>query len=156
IPPEQRSRYQAAFEKRAAELVKSAAADGDASQKGFSELIGLGDKGPLPFDALPFTHNEADFDESGIPTQLHSAAEVYYILQHEQMKVFQVAWVLLRLFHEGRMRVQRGPGARALYLLEKHYPLRYKARDRMLAYRRAFGSGPLAPPPGAVVYDGFN
>src|SRR5262249_56408954 len=54
------------------------------------------------------------------------------------------------LFHEGRMRIQRGPGARALYLLEKHYPLRYKARDRMLAYRRAFGAGTLAPPPGAV------
>jgi hypothetical protein len=91
-----------------------------------------------------------------IPTQLHSAAELYYIYQYELMKVFQVASVLLRLFHEGRMRIQRGPGARALYLLEKHYPLRYKARDRMLAYRRAFGYGTLAPPPGAVVYGGFN
>src|SRR5262249_31743176 len=60
------------------------------------------------------------------------------------------------LFHEGRMRIQRGPGARALYLLEKHYPLRYKARDRMLAYRRAFGYGTQAPSPGTIAYDGFN
>lgn len=156
LPPEQRSRYQALFDKRAEELAKRASSDGDASSKGFSELIGLGEKGSLPFDSLPFTRNETDFDESVIPTQLHAAAELYYILQHEHMKIFQVASVLLRLFHEGRMRIQRGPGARALYLLEKHYPLRYKARDRMLAYRRAFGFGTMAPSSGAVVYSGFN
>jgi hypothetical protein len=156
LPPEQRARYQALFEKRTQDLIKGASADAGNESQGFSDLIGLGDKGTLPFDSLAFTQNEADFDESVIPTQLHSAAELYYIFQHEQMKVFQVASVLLRLFHEGRMRIQRGPGARALYLLEKHYPLRYKATDRMLAYRRAFGYGRTAPPAGAIVYGGFN
>jgi hypothetical protein len=63
IPPEQRSRYQAQFEKRAQELVKGASLDSTAAGKGFSDLIGLGDKGVMPFDSLPFPHNEADFDE---------------------------------------------------------------------------------------------
>jgi hypothetical protein len=49
--------------------------------------------------------------------------------------------VLQRLFREGRMRIQRGPGAHGLYLLEKWKPLRYTIRDRMLAYRRAFNYG---------------
>ena len=89
-------------------------------------------------------------------TQLHAAAELYFIYQHERMKVFQVVGVLLRLFHNGQMRVQRGPGARALYLVERHHPLRYKARDRMLAYRRVFNYGNLQAPRGAVVNENFQ
>jgi hypothetical protein len=54
------------------------------------------------------------------------------------------------------MRMQTGPGARALYLLEKHFPLRYKKHDRMLAYRRVFNYGSIAPPAGAVVYRDFH
>jgi hypothetical protein len=49
------------------------------------------------------------------------------------MKIFQVVEVLRRLFQQGRMRIQRGPGARGLYLLEKWEPLRYSLRDRMIA-----------------------
>jgi hypothetical protein len=154
VPPEQRSRYQSLFQQRADELVQAA---GDGTTPGdFTDLIGLGPQGAMPFDSLGFPSIKPDFDESVIPTQLHSAAELYYIFQHERMKVFQVAGVLLRLFHDGRMRIQRGPGARALYLIEKHYPLRYKFRDRMAAYRRVFNYGNRPPAAGSVIYRNFH
>jgi hypothetical protein len=72
------------------------------------------------------------------------------------MKVFQVIQVLQRLFREGRMRIQRGPGARGLYLLDKWKPLRYTIRDRMMAYRRAFNYGNAQPPSGAIVNRNFH
>jgi hypothetical protein len=154
LPPEQRERYQAEFQKRAEELIR-AGADG-AGTAAFSDLVGLGPKGAVPFDSLSMPDLQPDFDEAVIPTQLHAAAELYYIYQHERMKVFQVVGVLLKLFHDGRMRIQRGPGARQLYLIEKHYPLRYKMKDRMLAYRRAFNYGKQSAPTGAMVYTGFH
>jgi hypothetical protein len=72
------------------------------------------------------------------------------------MRLFQVVQVLLRLFREGRMRIQRGPGARGLYLLEKWKPLRYTLSDRMIAYRRAFNYGSAEAPAGAIVNRNFN
>jgi hypothetical protein len=153
LPADQRERYQAALQRRADELLR---ATDDGKPTPFQDLIGLGPKGTLPFDAMTFPEIQPDFDEAVIPTQLHAASELYYIYQHERMKVFQVVGVLLRLFHDGRMRIQRGPGARQLYLLEKHFPLRYKASDRALAYRRAFGYGKLAPPAGALVFKNFH
>ncbi len=152
LPPEDRERYQAEFQRRAEELLRN----GTAGPGAFGDLIGLGTRGPLAFDALSMPQVASDFDEAVVPTQLHAAAELYFVYQHERMKVFQVVDVLLRLFHDGRMRIQRGPGARQLYLLEKHQPLRYKQRHRMLAYRRAFNYGNLAPPAGAMVYRGFH
>jgi hypothetical protein len=85
------------------------------------------------------------------PSQIHAAAELYFIYQNERMKVFQVVDVLRRLFALGRMKIQRGPGARGLYILEKWKPLRYSRRDRMIAYRRVFNYGNVPAPQGAVV-----
>ena len=98
----------------------------------------------------------ADFDESVTPSQIHAAAELYFIYQNERMKVFQVVDVLRRLFALGRMKIQRGPGARGLYILEKWKPLRYSRRDRMIAYRRVFNYGNLPAPQGAVVNRNFH
>ena len=78
-----------------------------------------------PFGDIAYPNLVADFDEAVVPSQLHAAAELYFIYQHERMGVFRVAEVLRRLFRDGRMRIQRGPGARGLYLLEKWQPLRY-------------------------------
>jgi hypothetical protein len=64
--------------------------------------------------------------------------------------------VLLRLFHHGRLRMNRGPGARGLYLLEKWQPLRYPQRQRELAYLRAFNYGQNPPRAGAVVNRDFH
>jgi hypothetical protein len=154
LPPQDRARYQEEFQKRADELLLAGSDGGGATA--FLDLIGLGPRGAVPFDEISTPRILPDFDDAVIQSQLHAAAELYYIYQHERMKVFQVVGVLMRLFHEGRMRIQRGPGARALYLVEKHHPLRYKIRDRMLAYRRAFNYGTLAPSPDAVVYRNFH
>lgn len=153
LPPEQRQQYEQQFEDRFGELLKNAANGG---ADGFLDLIGFGGKGPVEFETLTYPYIQPDFDDSVVPSQLHAAAELYYIYQHERMKIFQVVDVLLRLFRLGKMRIQRGPGARGLYLLEKWKPLRYNQRDRMMAYRRAFNYGTVQEPAGAIVNRNFH
>lgn len=153
LPPEQRHGLEQEFERRYAELQEGASAG---NEYGFLDLIGFGDKGVLPFEELPHRYLKPDFDDSVIPSQLHAAAELYFIQLHEQMKVFKVADVLRQLFQLGRMRIQRGPGARGLYLLEKWKPLRYTLRDRMIAYRRVFNYGNAPAPAGAIVNKNFH
>lgn len=155
MPPEERRQYEQQFEDRFGELLKNAA-DGTGSQDGFMDLIGFGGKGAVPFENVSYPYIQPDFDDSVVPSQLHAAAELYYIYQHERMKVFQVVQVLQRLFREGRMRIQRGPGARGLYLLEKWKPLRYNQRDRRIAYKRAFNYGNMESPAGAIVNLNFH
>jgi hypothetical protein len=154
IPAEQRQQFEQQFEDRFGELLGKAA-DGSGGDA-FIDLIGMGGKGAVEFDQISYPHIQPDFDDSVVPSQLHAAAELYFIYQHERMKVFQVVDVLLRLFHLGTMKIQRGPGARGLYLLEKWQPLRYKLRDRMLAYRRAFNYGNATLPATSVVNRSFH
>jgi len=154
LPPEQRQNYEQHFETRFSELLKGAA--NGTSGDGFLDMVGFGANGPVDFEKLSYPHITPDFDESVVPSQLHAAAELYYIYQHERMKIFQVVDVLLRLFRLGKLRIQRGPGARGLYLLEKWQPLRYTLRQRMLAYRRAFNYGGAEAPAGAVVNRNFH
>ena len=153
IAPEERQKYEQLFEDRFNELLQGAAGDGT---DGFLDLIGFGGKGTPSFEKISYPYIKPDFDESIMPTQIHAAAELYYIYQHERMKVFQTVDVLRRLFQLGRMRIQRGPGARGLYLLEKWKPLRYTLRDRMIGYRRVFNYGAAASPAGAVVNRTFH
>jgi hypothetical protein len=155
IPAEERNQYEQQLEDRFSELLKNAA-DGTGSPDGFLDLIGFGGKGPVPFENISYPYIQPDFDDSVVPSQLHASAELYYIYQHERMKVFQVIQVLQRLFREGRMRIQRGPGARGLYLLDKWKPLRYTQRDRMIAYRRAFNYGNVQAPAGAITNRNFH
>jgi hypothetical protein len=154
LPPGERDRLQADLQRRAEELLNGSSTS--ESSTSFQDLIGLGAKGTLPFDQVTVPRIESDFDEAVVPTQLHAAASLYNIYQHERMNVFRAAGVLVRLFHEGRIRIQRGPGARALYLLERHQPLRYKTRERMLAYRRAFNYGNLEASTDTVVNRDFH
>lgn len=153
MKPEERQKYEQEFEDRFDELLKGAADD---AGEGFLDLIGFGGKGAPPFENISYPHITPDFDEAVIPSQLHASAELYYIYQHERMKIFQVVDVLRRLFQQGRMRIQRGPGARGLYLLEKWKPLRYALRDRMIAYRRVFNYGTAPAPAGAIINRNFH
>src|ERR1700722_16498039 len=155
IPPEERRAYEQQFEDRFADLVQTGS-DAGTGQDGFLDMIGFGGKGPVAFEEMAYPHVKPDFDDSVVPSQLHAAAELYFIYQYERSKVFQVMDVLLRLFHHGRMRIQRGPGARGLYLLEKWQPLRYMQRHRDIAYRRAFNYGNYPRPAGAVVNRNFH
>ena len=113
LPPEERQKFEQQFEDRFNELLKNAANGGT---EGFLDLIGFGGKGPVEFENLAYPHITPDFDDSVVPSQLHAAAELYYIYQHERMKIFQVLQVLRRLFQQGRMRIQRGPGRPRLVL----------------------------------------
>jgi len=153
LPPGEREKYEHQFEQRFSELLKKSSAGGP---EAFLDLIGFGGKGPVELGEISYPRIEPDFDESVVPSQLHAAAELYYIYQHERMKIFQVVEVLLRLFRMGKMRIQRGPGARGLYLLEKWKPLRYSTEARMIAYRRAFSYGTVRAPAGAVVNRTFH
>jgi len=154
MPADQRQPFEQQFEQRFGELLKGAA--NGTGRDGFLDLIGFGDKGAPDFEQISYPYIQPDFDDSVVPSQLHAAAELYYIYQHERMKVFQVVDVLLRLFRLGKMRIQRGPGARGLYLLEKWTPLRYSLNDRMVAYRRAFNYGTAPAPAGAVMNRQFH
>lgn len=155
LPADQLEAYQQKLQDRADELVRSAStgAPGSAS---FMDLVGLGSAGDLGFGAASYGDLRPDFDDAVVEDQVRAAGELYYIYQHERMKVFEVMDVLLRLFHEGRIRVQRGPGARALYLVEKHRPLRYTRAQRMMAYRRTFNYGSVQAPERAVVNTNFH
>lgn len=155
MPPAQRDQIANQFEQRFGELLGKNGAGAD-SDSAFVDLIGLGPKGAIPFDDVAYPAITPDFDDAVVPSQLHAAAELYYIYQHERMKIFEVMDTLLRLFRLGKMRIQRGPGARGLYLLEKWQPLRYKRADRMVAYRRAFNYGTAQAPAGAVVNRNFH
>jgi hypothetical protein len=155
IPPEERRAFEQQFEDRFAELLQKGA-DAPAGGDGFLDLLGFGGKGPVAFEEMGYPHIQPDFDDSVVPSQLHAASELYFIYQYERSKVFQVVDVLLRLFHHGRMRLNRGPGARGLYLLEKWQPLRYTQRHREMAYRRAFNYGTNSAPGGAVVNRNFH
>src|SRR5580698_6424356 len=155
LPLEERRQYEQQFEDRFAQLMEKDA-DGISPGDGFLDLIGFGGKGPVAFEEMRYPHIRPDFDDSVVPSQLHAAAELYFIYQYERSKVFQAVDVLLQLFHLGKLHIQRGPGARGLYLLEKWKPLRYKRRDREIAYRRAFNYGASPPPAGAVVNRNFH
>jgi hypothetical protein len=153
LTPSERAAFEAQFENRFNKLVEASTNGGGYS---FPNLIGFGPDGVKPFDDLPYPRLRADFDESVVPSQIHAAAELYFIYQNERMKVFQVVDVLRRLFALGRMKIQRGPGARGLYILEKWKPLRYSRRDRMIAYRRVFNYGSIPAPQGAMVNRNFH
>jgi hypothetical protein len=153
LPQEERAAFEQEFQKRFDNFLDGSTGEG---RGGFLDLIGFGGKGVQPFSELPYPSLRPDFDAAVIPSQLHAAAELYYIYQHERMQVFEVSKVLRRLFELGRMKIQRGPGARGLYLLEKWEPLRYPRRARMVAYRRAFNYGQAPAPAGAVVNRNFH
>ncbi len=154
-PPEDRPAFEAQLEDRFADLIQGGAGEPQGGD-GFLDLLGFGGRGPVAFEEMAYPFVKADFDDAVVPSQLHAAAELYFIYQYERSKVFQAVDVLLRLYHLGKLYIQRGPGARGLYLLEKWRPLRYKQRDREIAYRRAFNYGASPPPAGAVVNRNFH
>jgi hypothetical protein len=148
-----RAAFEGEFEDRYGELLQRSSS---ASTTSFSDLVGFGEGPVKPFDTLTVPLLRNDFDESVIPPQLLAAAELYYIYQMERMKIFRVINVLRRLFENGQMRIQRGPGARGLYILEKWTPIRYKKRDRLIAYRRVFNYGRAPVPAGAIQNRNFH
>ncbi|WP_043343111.1 hypothetical protein [Belnapia moabensis] len=153
LPPQMRERVSRELEDRLQTLKKQASGNANTS---FSDLLGLGPGGPPDFKNIAWPEIEADFDDSFVPAQISAAAELYFIYQHERMGVFRVIDLIRRLFHEGRMKIHRGPGARGLYLLDKTQPLRYGPRERLAAYMRVFNYGRAPRPPGGIVNVNFH
>jgi hypothetical protein len=153
MPPDQRGPLEDELARRFSHLADAA---GGAEQNAFFDLLGFGKQGMIPFGDVPAPPVAADFDDSIYPSQIYAAGQLYFIFQHERMGVFRIAKILKDLFHAGRMRVQQGPGARMLYVLEKWEPLRFNARDRLAAYKRVFNYGRLPAAPGGIVNRNFH
>jgi hypothetical protein len=153
LPAEQRRNVERQFETRFGDLLSKA---GGNSTDAFVDLLGFGGEGIRPFGDIAFPHLEADFDESITPSQAHAWSQLYFIYQHEKMGVFRAVAQLQKLFRDGRIQIQSGPGARALYVLLRHTPLRYSAKDRAIAYMRVFNYGRAPRPAGAVINKNFH
>src|SRR4051794_8452343 len=95
IPPENRRAFEQQFEDRFGDLIQQGANGGGSSGDGFLDMIGFGGKGAVPFEDMAYPYLKPDFDDSVVPSQLHAAAELYFIYQYERSKVFQVVDVLL-------------------------------------------------------------
>lgn len=153
VPPDQRDGLEDELARRFAQLSGTA---GGNDQNAFFDLLGFGKAGAMAFADVPVPQIPADFDDSVFPSQIAAVAQLYFIFQYERMGVFRIAKILKDLFHAGRMRMNQGPGARMLYILEKAEPLRFTARHRLAAYKRVFNYGRVPAPPGGIVNRNFH
>lgn len=87
------------------------------------------------------------YDETVHSERINALADLYYIYQHEKIGVFRVVKKLKDLFNAGAVRLSNGDGAFRLYQFDRRDVLRYTLRDRVYAYRRAFGYGSSVLPP---------
>jgi hypothetical protein len=115
--------------------------------KGLAELVGIGDEAASELGQTQLPPQVLPYDETVTSERMLAVADLYYIYQHETIGVFRVMQKLQELFRAGAVRLSEGPGAFALYQFDRREVLRYTQRDRLIAYRRAFGYGnaPVLP-----------
>jgi len=115
--------------------------------KGLAQLAGIGDEAASELGATRMPPGVLAYDETVTSERMLAVADLYYIYQHETIGVFRVMQKLQELFRAGAVRLSEGPGAFALYQFDRREVLRYTQRDRLMAYRRAFGYGnvPVLP-----------
>jgi hypothetical protein len=115
--------------------------------KGLAQLIGIGPQAAADLGQTRLPPGVTPYDETVTSERMLAVADLYYIYQHETIGVFRVMQKLQELFRAGIVRLSEGPGAYALYQFDRREVLRYTRRDRLMAYRRAFGYGsaPVAP-----------
>src|SRR5690242_18964541 len=109
--------------------------------KGLAQLVSVG---PEASDALGKTRIPqaiAPHDETVSSERRVAMGDLYYIYQHEKIGVFRAVRKLQELFRAGAVYLSSGSGAYALYQFDRREVLRYTGRDRLAAYRRAFGYG---------------
>jgi hypothetical protein len=109
--------------------------------KGLAQLIGIG---PEAADGLGKTRVPPEvlpYDETVASERIVAVADLYYIYQHERIGVFRAIRKLQELFRAGAVFLSEGQGAYNLYQFDRREVLRYTQRDRLAAYRRAFGYG---------------
>lgn len=133
------------FEDGADPSTTGSAASGNS---GLGQLIGLDGDAPTNLGSVDFAPKIMEYDEEVTRERIMAAADLYYAMQHEILGIFQVVLKLQELFYAGTLQISTGEGAFGLYRFDKQQVLRYKRDDRLQAYKRLFGWGPLPPPKG--------
>jgi hypothetical protein len=124
--------------------------------KGLAELIGLGPEAATQFGKTRIPPGIQPYDETVTSERIIAVGDLYYIYQHEKIGVFRVVQKLQELFRAGAVRLSAGLGAYALYQFDRREVLRYTRRDRLSAYRRAFGYGTAPVPTGSRANTDFQ
>src|SRR5262252_10564326 len=107
--------------------------------KGLAQLAGIGPDAATDFGVARIPPGVEPYDETITSERIIAVGDMYYIYQHEKIGVFRVVQKLQELFRAGTVRLSGGAGAYALYQFDRREVLRYTQRDRLIAYRRAFG-----------------
>lgn len=130
-------------------VVDSQMAEVPPNDKGLAELVGIGDEAASQLSQTYMPVGVSVYDETAKSERILAVADLYYIYQHEKIGVFRVVKKLQELFRGGTARLSSGPGAFHLYQFDRREVLRYTQRDRLAAYRRAFGYGSAPVPAGS-------
>jgi hypothetical protein len=124
--------------------------------KGLAQLIGVGPEAARALGEARLPLAVRVYDETVVSERIVALADLYYIYQHERIGVFRVIQKLQELFKAGTVRLSAGEGAYALYQFDRREVLRYTRRDRLAAYRRAFGYGTAPVPAGSRANTDFH
>jgi hypothetical protein len=124
--------------------------------KGLAELIGIGPEAATELGKTRIPPGVEAYDETVASERIIAVGDLYYIYQHENIGVFRVVQKLQELYRAGAVRLSAGAGAYALYQFDRREVLRYTRRDRLSAYRRAFGYGTAAVPTGSRANTDFH
>lgn len=116
---------------------------------GLAALVGLGPEAARDLAETRMPPGVQPYDETITSQRIIALADLYYIYQHEKIGVFRVVQKLQELFKAGTVRLSNGAGAFSLYQFDRREVLRYTRRDRLAAYRRAFGYGSSPVPAGS-------
>lgn len=127
-----------------------------APDKGLAKLIGIGPEAASKLGDTSLPQGVEVYDETVTSERVIAVADLYYIYQHERIGVFRVVQKLQELFRGGTVRLSDGQGAFGLYQFDRREVLRYTQRDRLSAYRRAFGYGNAPVPTGARANTDFH
>jgi len=124
--------------------------------RGFSGMIGLGDKVASRLDEVRPTGLVPTYDNQISRERLTAVGDLYYIYQHERAGGFPAVLKLQQLFQSGEVRLSDGPGALSLYQFDRKRVLRYTQRERRSVYRKVFGYTESLPPTGAEPNTAFH
>ena len=146
----------------AAARVADAAAEPPADL-GLAALVGVGADAARELGTTPVPQGVQPYDETVASERIVAVADLCYTYQHERIGVFRAIQKLQELFRAGAVFLSEGQGAYRLYQFDRREVLRYTQRDRLAAYRRAFGYGSTPVVRGAhpnvdfhPLFTGFN
>lgn len=110
---------------------------------GLASTVGIGRDTAQDIDNMWIPAPPPPYDENLMSERINAIADLYFLYQHERIGIFRIVKKLQELFQAGAVRLSDGDGARRLYQYDRREVLRYTKRDRLTAYRRAFGYGSI-------------